>query len=50
MLTLEYRPKYLNDLPLSTEGTRTLFMMSFRRNCVEEVEDLFIQKLKIYQL
>ena len=46
MLKLKYRPKYLNGLPLSTEGTRTLFMMSFGRKCVEEVEAFSIPKVE----
>ena len=46
MLRLKYWPKYLNDLPLLTEGTKTLFMMSFGRNCVEEVEAFFIPKVE----
>jgi len=43
---LNYRPRYLNDLPISTVGTKAWFNISLGKYWTEEVDAFFIPKVE----
>ena len=44
ILKEKYLPRYVNESPILTVGTRSRLMISLGRNWKDEVNDLFIPK------